>query len=435
VTQVLTPEIETKVKVRNRGWQVTLAGLGINLSLGVLYTWSVISSKVPEAWGWSEADRSWPYSIACLVFSLIMVPAGRLQDRFGPRLVATAGGILLGIGLILASFSQAPLGWMIGFGLLGGAGIGFAYASATPPAVKWFPAAKTGMVAGIVVSGFGLASVYAAPLARWLIDRFGLPTMALTMGIGALVVVTGLSQLLIAPPSGYIPPQNPGKGKAGGFTRRTSSATRASRVASAAPEVPPSQMLKTPTFYMLWFMYACGAGAGLMIIAKLAAIGKLQAGLDLGFVLVAALAIGNGGGRILAGTLSDRFGRRETLLACFLLQGLLIFLLSTVTEGSWLANTVALSILSALIGANYGANLSLFPALTKDLYGLKNFGTNYGLVFTAWGVGGFMLALLAGKLYDIYHSFAVAFYGAIALLVAAAVCTVLLPKSSPQTAM
>jgi OFA family oxalate/formate antiporter-like MFS transporter len=174
---------------------------------------------------------------------------------------------------------------------------------------------------------------------------------------------------------------------------------------------------------MLWFMYACGAGAGLMVIAKLAAIGKEQAGVSLGFVLVAALAIGNGAGRIVAGVASDKLGRQQTMFGCFVLQAILVFLLSITEEGSFLATVPVLSLLSALIGANYGANLSLFPSITKDYYGLKHFGMNYGLVFTAWGVGGFMLALIAGKLYDMYQSFAFAYYGAAGLLILAAVCT------------
>ena len=240
--------------VRNRGWTVTFAGLGINLALGVLYTWSVISKGVPAAWNWSETDKSLPYAIACLVFCLIMIPAGRMQDKIGPRIVATIGGILVGVGLILASRTTSPMGYILGFGVLAGAGIGFGYASATPPAVKWFPAAKTGLIAGLVVSGFGLASVYAAPLARWLTTSYGLPTMVLAFGIGFLIVVIGLAQLLTPPPAGYAPPGS-----------HPAAADTASR-----RDFTPGQMLRTWQFYVLWFMYACGAGAGLMIISKLA---------------------------------------------------------------------------------------------------------------------------------------------------------------------
>ncbi len=405
--------------VENRGWRVTFAGLGINLALGILYTWSVISKGVPEEWDWSQADKSWPYAVACLVFCLVMVPAGRMQDVFGPRIVATLGGLLVGLGMILASFTTTAFGYTLGFGVLAGAGIGFGYASATPPAVKWFPAAKTGLIAGIVVSGFGLASVYTAPLSQWLIASFGLPTAVTTLGIAFLIAVAGLAQFLSAPPQGYVAPGSLPKSDRSGARRKE--------------DYLPREMLTTWQFYVLWFMYACGAGAGLMIISKLATIADEQAGLKLGFVLVAVLAIGNGAGRIVAGMVSDAIGRKATMFICFSLQAVLIVVLSQTTEGSALANTTALAILSALIGANYGANLSLFPSVTKDYFGLQNFGMNYGLVFTSWGVGGFMLALLAGKVYDATASFNFAYYCSAAMLVVAALVTLVV--TPPQQMM
>jgi len=409
--------------IRNLGWRVTFAGVGINLALGILYTWSVISKGAQKEWGWTATEASWPYSIACLVFSLIMVLAGRMQDRIGPRIVATIGGVLVGIGMVVASFTTVPVGYMIGFGLLAGAGIGFGYASATPPAVKWFPPAKTGMIAGIVVSGFGLASVYAAPLTMWLMNSFGLQRTFLALGLAFLVVVVGLAQLLKAPRRA---PQLAGGARA---TTKTKG-QEAFPLATDKEDFTPGEMLRTWQFYVLWFTYACGAGAGLMIISKLAKIADIQAGITLGFILVAALAIGNGAGRIVAGTLSDKLGRKATMFICFVLQAALILLLSKTTEGSFLANVVVLSVFSALIGANYGANLSLFPSITKDFYGLKNFGVNYGFVFTAWGFGGFLLALLAGMVYDgkiiasLAGSFNFAYYCSAALLVVAAVVTV-----------
>ncbi|MGA1237754.1 MAG: MFS transporter, partial [Limisphaerales bacterium] len=193
--------------------------------------------------------------------------------------------------------------------------------------------------------------------------------------------------------------------------------------ASKKEDYSPAEMLRTWQFYALWFMYACGAGAGLMIIGKLALIAKVQASLELGFILVAVLAIGNGGGRILAGFMSDKIGRSNTLLVCFDMQAVMIVLVALTRQGSALASPGIMALLSALIGANYGANLALFPSVTKDYYGLKNFGVNYGLVFTAWGLGGFMLSLLAGKVYDQTRTFNFAYYCSAVLLIAAAVVT------------
>jgi OFA family oxalate/formate antiporter-like MFS transporter len=233
----------------------------------------------------------------------------------------------------------------------------------------------------------------------------------LTLGIAFLIVVVGLSQLLVAPPAGYVPAGSAPKVAPGPNAKKEN--------------FSPWEILSTVQFYLLWFMYTCGAGAGLMVISKLATIASKQVGLDLGFLLVAALGVGNGAGRILAGVLSDKLGRKTTMFGCFVVQAVLVIILSLAKADTILANGLVLALLSALIGANYGANLSLFPSITKDYYGLKNFGVNYGLVFTAWGVGGCMLSLGAGLLYDKYQTFAYAYYGASTLLVLAAIVTFL----------
>ena len=407
--------ISLEAPVKNHGWSVTFAGMGINLALGILYTWSVISKGVPAEWNWSESDKSLPYAVACLVFCLIMVPAGRMQDRIGPRIVASIGGILVGVGMVLASFTTSPIGFIVGFGVLTGAGIGFGYASATPPAVKWFPPARTGLIAGIVVSGFGLASAYAAPLAKWMTGAYGLQSMLRVLGVAFLFVVVGLAQFL-RPPHRVLQFMK-GYGQAGVLK------AQADGPSARKEDFTPGEMLRTWQFYGLWFMYACSAGAGLMIIAKLATIVDVQAGVELGFILVAVLALGNGAGRIIAGVLSDVIGRKRTMFISFVLQAVLVALLSQAGQGNVLSGVPLLAVVSALIGANYGASLSLFPSVTKDYYGTKNFGINYGLVFTAWGVGGFMLALLAGKVYVQTQSFNFAYYCSAALLVGATLMT------------
>jgi len=405
----------------NHGWRVTFAGMGINLALGVLYAWSVVADGIPEAWGWDQSDKAWPYSVACLVFCLVMVPAGRMQDRLGPRVVATIGGVLVGVGMVVAALcglyvrEQSLLGFVVGFGVLAGAGIGFGYASATPPAVKWFPAARTGLIAGLVVSGFGLASAYVAPLAAWLIGTVGVSSTVMVLGVGFLVVVCGLAQWLRPPPDGYVPDGAPPAPKpVNGVVKKE--------------EFTPGEMLATWQFYLVWFLYACGAGAGLMVISIAKTLGKAEAGV----IAVVALAVGNGAGRIVAGILSDKLGRKAALVLFLVFQAVMVLGLSQARPDTALGSAGALAAMAALVGANYGSNLSLFPSITKDFYGLKNFGVNYGLVFTAWGVGGFMLAKFAGWVYDgrileaWKGSFTFAYYTSAALLVLAAILTLLL---------
>ncbi len=178
-------------KVKNKGWGVTFSGTGINLALGILYTWSVfkvaikqsIESKSVGCFTWDLAQLNDPYVIALLAFAFSMILAGKCQDKFGPRITAFIGGILVGLGFLLISQTNSYAFWIVGFGLLVGTGIGFGYSSATPPALKWFPPEKTGLIAGLVVAGFGLASVWTAPVSQYLLKVWGLQNAMLFFGI------------------------------------------------------------------------------------------------------------------------------------------------------------------------------------------------------------------------------------------------------------
>ncbi len=362
---------------KNLGWRVTFAGLGINLALGILYTWSIFKMKIKESilaqdglFNWSISSLNDPYAVCCLVFAFTMIFAGRVQDKISPRFTAVIGGILTGLGLIIISFSNLWISWVIGFGILTGMGIGFGYASATPPAIKWFPPEKTGMIAGIVVAGFGLASVYIAPLSIFLIEKFGLSTSMMIYGVSFLVVVCILAQFLVNPPEGV--------------TAQPSAKTNAP-APDKSVDLEPSEILKTSTFYQLWVTYCIASGAGLMIIGGVAGMAKEGMG-QMAWIVVALMAVGNAGGRIFAGILSDRIGRTPTLFTMLICQAIVIGSLFFISSGQ----VVMLVAAATLIGFNYGTNLSLFPSATKDFFGLKNFGVNYGLIFTAWGVGGFL---------------------------------------------
>jgi MFS family permease len=362
---------------------VTFAGMGINLALGVLYTWSLFKGAIEKEFGWKGDQLNDPYALCCLVFAFTMILAGRCQDKFGPRLTASLGGLLVGVGLVLISTTNSYALWLLGFGVLAGAGIGFGYSSATPPALKWFPPAKTGLIAGLVVAGFGLAPVYLAPTSQYLLGHFGLQKSMLIFGIAFVVIVCGLAQLLTNPPTGYVTGPKPAPGAA---------------AKPAAASATPGEMLRQPTFWLLWVIYFIGAGAGLMVIGSISGMAKKSMG-EAAFIAVAVMAIGNAGGRIIAGTMSDKIGRRWTLCLVLVIQALLMLVAIPVTASKGMAALVIV-LLAASIGANYGANLALFPSYTKDLWGLKTFGMNYGVLFTAWGVGGFVLPRVQQMLYE-----------------------------------
>jgi len=373
--------------MNRRGWVVTLAGTGLNLALGILYAWSVFSKQLVETvekggFGWTKTQATLPYTIAIACFALMMVPAGRLQDKLGPRLVASLGGVFTGAGLIVASFatpaSLAPA--LLGFGLLGGTGFGLGYAAATPAAVKWFPPEKKGLITGLVVGGFGIAPVYIAPLSKHLLITYGVASSFRILGIAFLVVATAFAQLI----------KNPDK-PAVAAKKADGSAPAAPR-----PEKTWREMVRSPMFYMLYVQYACAATAGLMIIGHMAKIVSVQSGdtIKTGFVFVALLAVFNAGGRIVAGIISDYIGRVVTLGIVFIMQATAMFFFpSFATIGAFVVG-------AGVVGFSYGACLSLFPATTADQWGTKNMGLNYGVLFTAWGLGGVIGPTLAGKIAD-----------------------------------
>ena len=155
-----------KTSTANKGWTVVIAGLSINLILGVLYAWGVIAKALVSDWHWTKTDATLPFTVATVCFAVMMVFAGRCQDKFGPRLVATAGGIMLGLGLVASGLVHSPTAMALTFGVGAGLGIGLGYSATTPPAIKWFPPARKGVITGIVVSGVGLAAVYISPLTQ-----------------------------------------------------------------------------------------------------------------------------------------------------------------------------------------------------------------------------------------------------------------------------
>src|SRR5512138_3658115 len=374
----------------NKGWQVTMAGLGINLALGVLYAWSIFKGAIKssiekggaDAFDWSLSSINDPYAVCCLMFAFGMIIAGKCQDKIGPARTALIGGLLVGSGFTLMSFSNSYAAWIVGFGVLSGAGFGFGYAAATPPALKWFHSSKTGVIAGTVVAGFGLAPVYIAPLSSWLIGAYGIPKSMLFLGIGFTALVCGLSFFLVNPPQGYVPAE-PAK-KEGD----------AKAAAKSVYNANVSEMIRLPKFSLLWTNFFIGAGAGLMVIGSVAGLAKKSMG-SMAFLAVAIMAIGNAGGRVIAGILSDKIGRRATLFIMLAFQAALMFAaIPVVGSGS----AVLLVLMATLIGFNYGSNLCLFPSFAKDYWGFKNYGLNYGVLFTAWGVGGFVMGRVSEML-------------------------------------
>ena len=381
--------MENNVANKN-GWKVLISGFMINLTLGVLYSWSVLKKALINEWGWTSSEASLPYSIAIVVWALTVLFAGRLQDKIGPRKVVTFGAIFTGLGLILSSFIQSVPLLIITFGVIAGGGIGFAYASVTPPALKWFHPSKKGMVSGIVVSGMGLASIFIAPLTTILLKNYGVSNTFLILGILILFIATPIAQLIKNPPEGYVP------------AKPTNLKEKKNSII-IAKDYLWKEMLKTKQFYFFWIMFAFSSSAGLMIIGNIAIIAKTQANLENGFYLVSLLAIFNASGRLIAGFTSDKIGRVKTMMIVFVLQAVNMILFANYST------PLAISIGTALAGIGYGSLLSLFPSVVADYYGVKNFGGNYGILYTAWGFSGIIGPIIAGIVVDATGTYTIAY--------------------------
>ena len=383
------------------GWIVVIAGFFVNLTFGSLYTWSIFSAYLSNSMEWTASQASMPYTTAIGVFAIVILLGGNLQDRFGPKIVTTLSGVFIGLGLLFCGFFPTYYGIVLGFGVLTGAGIGLGYASVAPAALKWFHPSRKGIIVGIVLTGFGLAPLYVAPLTRHLISTFGIFTTFKLLGALFGITVVLMAQFITIPAE---PVAAAGESKGA-----------QSSASSPAGEYNWQAMIRTREFYLLWIMYLSGAMTGLMLMGHMAKILQVQTGSAENVVLlVAAFSISNALGRPTAGFISDKLGRGRTMAVLYVIQGLTLLMLSEMHSffGVFMA--------AIIITYSYGAMLAVFPSAIGDFYGTKNMGFNYAILFTAWGVAGVCGPQLAGYLLDVTGGYTAIFYICAAANIAAA---------------
>jgi OFA family oxalate/formate antiporter-like MFS transporter len=369
-------------RIKYRAWIVLAAATGINLTFGINYSWSIIKKTLVTDWQWTNVDASLPYTVYSTTFALVMVFAGRMQDKMGPRIVVTLGSILVGTGLISCSFTDTLLFMSITYGITG-VGYALCFSATMPVCIKWFPPEKRGLIMGIVISGSALASAYFSPIVNALLSHYGIHETFLILGIGIFIVIAGLAQFLDNPPA-----DSKTKSTAAGLS------TPAPGISFTTADVDWRGMIRTNLFYKIWLMYFIAASAGLMIVGHIATIAQTQAHWENGFYLVILFAVFNTGGRMIGGFLSDKFGRLKILMAVFIFQAANLLLFGSYTTPTLLA------LGTIVTGLSYGAAFALFPLATADHYGVKNLGGNYGLVFTAWGFAGLLGPIMAGLAVD-----------------------------------
>ncbi|HSG67431.1 MAG TPA: OFA family MFS transporter [Bacteroidales bacterium] len=402
-------------KVMNR-WLVVVGAILIQLALGAIYAWSVFTPGLTSAEGvykFTAGEAAWVFSAGLFFFALVMIWAGRKLNTIGPQKLAIAGGIVLGLGYILAGFfGNSFIAQLIFIGIIGGSGIGLAYVVPIAVGVKWFPD-KKGMLTGLAVAGFGFgATIWVKWAGSWgggLLNTIeiagldGIRSVYLLYGvIFAIMVILG-SLVMKDPPEGWLPK---------GYTPPAPSDAAATGIVS----FDSNEMVKTPQYYMIFLTFVFSALAGLMVIycIKLFGIdaltytrlGTLDPNTE-GFAetfkwasatagtAMAVYAILNGLGRIIWGMVSDYIGRRLSIILMTLLQGIIMLAFFYLGGTAW-----GLIIAAAIIGFNFGGNFALFPAITADFFGNKTVGRNYGLVFFAYGIAGILGPQIAGYFKD-----------------------------------
>jgi OFA family oxalate/formate antiporter-like MFS transporter len=384
----------------------------MNLALGSLYAWSVFVLPLEREFGWRRSDTSWVYTIAIVTFALTFVAAGRIQDLKGPKICAFLGGLLVSGGFFLSSYTSSLLFLYLTFGVVVGLGNGFGYATPIPVASKWFPD-KRGLVVGLMVGGYGAGSALLGPLAIRLISSVGWRPTFQILGVVFFVMTMIGTALLKNPPSGYRPPNwQPPSGN----------------VASA--DYSTAEMLATPTFYLMWVAYCLGTTAGQMAISQLVPFaGSAGLGALASTLVLPVSALGNAGGRILSGWMSDRFGRLATLKTMILISAAAMPALVL-----WRQQPALFFILVAVVYWCYGTQLSVFASTTADFYGTRNLGLNYGVLFTAWGAAGILGPAIAGRAFDRFGDYRVAFFsaGVLALVALASLAVAKAPTKSDQ---
>jgi OFA family oxalate/formate antiporter-like MFS transporter len=380
----------------NKRWTILLGGFLLSLMGGMSYSWGSFVVPLVNDWGWTTTHAVLPFTVLIIVFAITMIPAGWLQDKIGPRRVATWGSILFLIGYLLSGLLRwiSHPGWLVfSYGFVVGVGCGLTYSSIAPTARKWYPD-RPGFAVSTGVMGFGLAAVVFSPFQRFLIGILGIEGTFLALAIFVPTVALLGARLMKNPPEDYDI-----------STISTTSKNQAIQPVKVVVDIPPSRFIRTPEFFLLWFALAMVIGGGLTAIGLIPAYGeiKLELAPTIAATAISAYALTNGLGRPIVGYLSDRLGTIRIMTFVYILQAIVFLALP------WVAvNLFFLIICSLLLGIGYATTFALFPVLVSSSFGTKYLGINYGLVFSAFGIGA-LTSLIGSKLLDVTQSFTPAF--------------------------
>lgn len=375
--------------LEKKRWFLIPLGIIIYMCLGTVYSWSIFKRPLESELYISSLQSNIPYMLFLFFFAVFMAISGRFINRHKPRFIIGFGGLLVGLGWILSGFFKDIGLISLSYGVIGGSGVGIVYGVPIAVISRWFPD-KRGLAMGLVISGFGLSPLVTAPFARFLIELYGPFNAFKILGFIFFVLISLIGFSFNFPPSNF-----------------SVSVSQMSQRKIMA-ELDTKEMLKSSKFYGLWICYTIGTLIGLMIIGITSPVGEELVGLEPKFIagLISLFAIFNALGRPLFGWITDKIYPLKASMLSYIIAILASVLMIT-TRGSILF----IYILSfALFWLILGSWLAIAPASTIILFGEKNYSKNYGVVFTAYGLGAVLGGLISGMLRDLLGSYFYVFY-------------------------
>lgn len=372
-------------------WIVVLGGFLLAMVGGLSYSWGVFVEPMQQQYQWTRSEATLPLSVFMVFFALMMIPAGKLQERIGLRKQIRIGAVLFLLAYLLSALIRHwENKWLLvlSYGVLGGSSCGIIYSCIAPPIRRWFPD-HPGFAVSLGFMGFGLASFIFAPLkTNVAIPHLGIEGTFVLLGLISFVTIWIASTLVKFPQHDW-------------FEHLFGTVHLSGKASSIMEDVAPSRMLREKLFWATWASFVLVVSGSLLIIGILPSLGvnhlhlnKYQAAIPLSL-----FALTNGLSRPLAGFLSDRLGTLKLMIGVYLVQTLVFLLMPSY------ANTLILLNISAIIlGIGIGVTLALYPVLCSEFFGVKHLGINYGLLFSAYGFGA--LSIQGGtKLSDLTGSY------------------------------
>lgn len=368
------------MKVTNIAKRAIIVAVLLNLCTGAQYCWSMLGKSMIAEYGWTATQASLPYSVLMIVAATWAVGAAKISEKYKPKYSTMLGAVCMCSGLIISGFTRSPIVMLFSVGLLIGMSSTSVTAVTAPTAVKFWPAKYKGLISGIGTAGVALSSFYMSPIINWLLKTVGLKMTFVAVGIGAGILIGGLSLLLPTPGPEQL-------GNAGDAADAVDHSLYQNKYTG-------EQALKKYEFWVLFLCMGCAAMSGQMLTAHVAMISVAQANWESGATLVMAIAVGNTAGRLLLGAISDKLGVFTTWKLLFIVAAANMFLFTKYTTPS------TMIIGTVILAACYGACVPLTWASITSVFGKKYMGTIYGYTNISFGIASFIGPMAAAAIFD-----------------------------------